>query len=95
MDPLTLGMLAVVGVAFYFLMIRPQKARQKAQRDMIAALGPGARIMTTAGVFGTIAERTDSEVRLEIAPGVVIAIVPEAIAKVVEPAIADSPVDGE
>lgn len=88
MDPLTLGMLAVIGVAFYFLMIRPNKKRQKAQAEMLANLGPGVRIMTTAGVFGTIVGRDDEgQVQLEIAPGVVITMLNAAVAKVVEPAL--------
>lgn len=86
MDPLTIGMLVVIGAAFYFLMIRPSKKRQKAQAQMLANLGPGTRIMTTAGMFGTIVGRNDEdEVQLEIAPGIVITVVTAAIARSVEP----------
>ena len=87
MDITMLLMLAVLGAAFYFMIIRPQKKRQQDQQKMVDALRPGTRIMTTAGVFGTIVERGDEEVRLEIAPGVVIAILPAAVGRVVTPVV--------
>jgi preprotein translocase subunit YajC len=42
--------------------------------------------MTTAGLFGTITALEDTEVELEIAPGVRVRYVKAAIAQVVEPA---------
>ena len=95
MDPLSLLMLVAAGAAFYFLIIRPNKARQAKQRELIAALQPGAEIMTTAGIFGTIAVVTDDEISLEVSPGVFIRILPAAVARVVEPVAeeaADAPV---
>ena len=82
-DLVTIVPLLLLGVVFYMLVLRPQKAKQKAQAQMIAAVGPGAAVMTTAGVFGTVVSTTDDELRLEIAPGVVIRMVPAAIAKVI------------
>jgi preprotein translocase subunit YajC len=75
--------LLLIGVVFYLLVLRPQKARQKAQAAMIAAVAPGSSIMTTAGVFGTVVASSADEVSLEIAPGVVIRMLPAAIAKVI------------
>jgi preprotein translocase subunit YajC len=88
-DPFSLLLIVGAGAAFYFLIIRPGQQRQKAQRSMIAALGPGAEVMTTAGIFGTIAVVTDDAISLEIAPGIFMRILPAAIAKVIEPAVAD------
>lgn len=87
MDPVSLGMLAVLGAAFYFLLIRPQRQRQRAQAQMIASLGPGVRVMTASGLYGTIVERVDGDVRLEVAPGVTVLMADGAIARVVEPAL--------
>ncbi|MGE3810200.1 MAG: preprotein translocase subunit YajC [Candidatus Nanopelagicales bacterium] len=78
--------LIVIAGAFYFLIIRPTQRRQRDQLAVVNALAPGARVMTTAGLFGTVVEVDDSEVSLEIAPGVVVRYVKAAIAKVVEPA---------
>ncbi len=44
---------AIFGV-FYFLIIMPQKKRQRALQEMIASLKPGDRIITTGGVLATI-----------------------------------------
>lgn len=88
MDPLSLLMIVGAGAAFYFLILRPGKQRQAKQQAMIRALQPGVEIMTTAGIFGTIAVVTDDELSLEVSPGVFIRILPAAVAKVVEPAAA-------
>ena len=72
--------------AFYFLLIRPQKVRQRQQAEMVAALAPGAQVMTTAGMMGTIAVVAEDEISLEISPGVFVRMVPAAVAKVIEPA---------
>lgn len=80
----TLLFIVLAGAAFYFLIIRPGKQRQRAQRELITALTPGAEVMTTAGVFGTVVTVTDEEVGVEIAPGVVMRVLPAAVARVVE-----------
>jgi preprotein translocase subunit YajC len=83
-DPFSLLLIVAAGAGFYFLIIRPGQQRQKKQQQLISALGPGAEVMTTAGIFGTIAVVTDDEISLEIAPGVFMRILPAAIARVVE-----------
>ncbi len=49
------GMLLI----FYFLLIRPQQKRQKETRKMITALKNGDRVVTSSGIFGTIAGTKD------------------------------------
>ena len=83
MDPLTILPLVLLGVVFYFLIIRPQKKKQRDQQQLLRSLTPGTEVMTTAGVFGTIVSVSDERYGLEIAPGVVMSIVPQAVAKVV------------
>lgn len=78
--------LLLIVVAFWFLILRPARKRQQEQQAVVNALAPGARVMTTAGLFGTVTAVEDGEVSLEIAPGVVVRYVAAAIAKVVEPA---------
>ncbi len=88
---LGLAPFALIIVAFYFLLIRPQRNRAKKQQEMVAALAPGAEVMTTAGIFGQVAAVTPDQVSVEIAPGVFMRMVPAAIAKVIEPAPQTSP----
>ena len=40
--------------AMYFLMIAPQRKKQKEHEKMLAALGTGDDIVTTGGIYGTI-----------------------------------------
>ncbi len=39
---------------FYFLIIVPQRRRQKALQDMVAAIKPGDRIVTSGGIYATV-----------------------------------------
>jgi preprotein translocase subunit YajC len=73
-------------VAFYFLILRPARTRQNQANAVMRSLEVGARVMTTAGLFGTITALEDDQVELEIAPGVRVRYVKAAIAQVVEPA---------
>lgn len=86
MDSTGLLFLVAAAAAFYFLILRPQKQRQRQQADLVAAMKPGTEVVTTAGMFGTVAVVTDDQVSLEVSPGVFVRMVPQAIAKVVEPA---------
>ena len=86
MDIVALAPIVLLVVAFYFLLIRPQKQRQRQQAEMVSALAPGAQVMTTAGIMGTVAVVAEDELSLEISPGVFVRMVPAAVAKVIEPA---------
>lgn len=51
---ITLAMLAVVVVVFYFFGIRPQKKQEKAAADMRNSLTVGDEITTIGGIIGKI-----------------------------------------
>jgi preprotein translocase subunit YajC len=78
---LALPVLMIVG--FYFLLIRPQRNRQKAQQALLASLEVGDEIMTTGGIFGTIVEIDEDEgtVTVEIAPGTRVRMVRQGISQ--------------
>jgi preprotein translocase subunit YajC len=93
-DPIGLLLLVAAGAAFYFLIIRPGKQRQRAQQELVSSLQPGSEVMTVSGIYGTVAAVTDDEVSIEISPGVFVRMVPGAIGKVIEPKpVEDDPVD--
>ena len=56
-------------VLFYFMLIRPQKTRQRQQTELMKALGVGDEVETIAGIFGTVSRADDDFIWLEIAPG--------------------------
>jgi preprotein translocase subunit YajC len=62
--------LVLMGAVFYFLLIRPQSQRRKAQMQMQNELDVGDEVITTAGIYGTITEIDDDYgiVTLEVAP---------------------------
>ena len=45
--------LLIFGV-FYFLIIVPQRKRQKALSDMVATLKPGDKVVTSGGIYATV-----------------------------------------
>ena len=69
--------------AFYFLLIRPQRNRQRAQQALLASLEVGDEVMTSGGIFGTITEIDEDEgvVTLEIAPGTRIRMLRQGISQ--------------
>ena len=46
-------MVATLGI-FYFLLIRPQKKKEKERTDMISSLQKGDKVMTAGGMYGVI-----------------------------------------
>ncbi len=63
--PLTIGMLVLVVVVFYFLMIRPQKKREKEANEMRDNLRVGDEITTIGGIVGKIVSLRDETFVLE------------------------------
>ena len=60
----TVVMMVVMVAVFYFLLIRPQRKKDKAVKDMLAALKVGDRICTIGGLYGTVAGLKDDSVTL-------------------------------
>ena len=81
----TFLMLAVMGVAFWLLLIRPAQRKQKAQQELVSNLAPGSRVMTTTGILGTIRELGERTTVLEISPGVEMTVLKQAIMRTVNP----------
>ncbi|MCL6632321.1 MAG: preprotein translocase subunit YajC [Alicyclobacillus herbarius] len=76
----------VILALFYLLMFLPQRRNQKRRAEMIRKLSPGAEVMTTAGIFGKVAEVGEERITVQVAPNVAIQMVPQAIANVVKEA---------
>ena len=50
----------------YFLIIRPQRKRQKEHNDLVGALGKGDEVVTTSGMLGKITKLEGDYVVLEV-----------------------------
>ena len=58
--------LILMFVIFYFMLIRPQKKKDKKVKDMLAALKHGDRICTIGGIYGTITGIKDDTIELAV-----------------------------
>jgi preprotein translocase subunit YajC len=75
--------LVLMGVLFYFLLIRPQQRRARAQRDLISSVEVGDEIMTAGGILGTVTAMDDDDelLTVEVAPGTRIRVVKRAVSQ--------------
>ena len=60
--------IAIIGV-FYFLMIRPQQAKAKKEKEFESGLKVGDRIVTKSGLHGKIAELAETTIVVETMSG--------------------------
>jgi preprotein translocase subunit YajC len=89
----TLILIALMVVAFYLLIMRPQRRRQQALAKTLSELTPGARVMLGSGLFGTVVAVGEKQVVLEISPGNELTVLKQAVARVVTPDDEDTEVD--
>ena len=73
--------LALLVVAFYFLLIRPQRVRSKKAQEMMASLQRGDEVITIGGFHGRIKDIRDDALIITIASGVDVKINKSAVSK--------------
>jgi len=61
--------LVLIFAIFYFLMIRPQRKRQKEHQQLMEELQKGERVITTGGIYGQIESLSEDSVILKIESG--------------------------
>jgi preprotein translocase subunit YajC len=82
---ITIVWIGGIALMTWFLFVRPRRRVMARQRALAGSLSTGDQVVTVAGMYGTIAALDGDEVRLEIAPDVVIRVARRAIAGRVEP----------
>ncbi len=60
----------LIGVLAWFLLIAPERKRQKERQIMLASLGKNDKVVTVGGLIGVITKVDDHQVTLRIADGV-------------------------
>ena len=80
----TFGPMILIFVAFWFLLIAPQRKKQKQQAKMLQALEKGAKVKTIGGVFGTVTGVKDDRFVLRVSENVKIEVAKEAVASKIE-----------
>ncbi|RZL19365.1 MAG: preprotein translocase subunit YajC [Pedobacter sp.] len=61
----TIVPMVLIMVVFYFFMIRPQVKKAKDHKKLVAELGKGDKVITTAGMHGKIIDMNDTTFVIE------------------------------
>jgi preprotein translocase subunit YajC len=80
------SMLVMMGVIFaiiYFLMIMPQRKKQKETQNMLSNMKKGDKIVTIGGLLGTVGNVKDTTVMVKIADNTVVEFRKSAIASII------------
>ncbi|GAA1230282.1 preprotein translocase subunit YajC [Prauserella halophila] len=97
MEGLLLPLLLMLVLAVPLIMgTRKQKKAAAQQQELQNSLAPGDRVMTTSGLYATVADTADeSTIDLEIADGVVTTWLRQAIRERIDPMAADEDEDSD
>ncbi len=79
-----IGMFAVLGVMFYFMLIRPQQKQRKEQENLLKNLKTGDKVLMSNGIFGIVSNVKEKSVMVKIADNVKIEVLKTAIGTVVQ-----------
>jgi preprotein translocase subunit YajC len=82
--PFFFYLLPVLFVLFYLIVMRPEKRRAQQERDnLFKGMKKNDKVLTTAGIYGTVISGDDRDIVVEIAPGVQITMLRRAVMEVV------------
>ena len=69
----------LIFVVFYFVLLAPMRKQQKKTKEMLAQLKKGDRVMTSCGIYGTVAQVEDQVVWVKIADTVKVKMAKSAV----------------
>lgn len=72
-------LIVVFGAIFYFLIIRPQRRREREHKRLLQSLKRGDRVVTAGGIYGTIDKIDDDTVILSLEEGAKVRIAKSSI----------------
>ena len=73
----------ILGLIFYFLLIRPQQKKYRKHSDFLSQIKRGDEVLTSSGIFGRIEGLTEQFVILEVADDVRIRILKSQVSSFV------------
>lgn len=79
---LSFAPLILIFLIFYFMLIRPQKAKEKEHQKMLSNIAKNSDVVTNSGIHGTVVNVKDKTVILRIDENVKIEIEKNCIAYV-------------
>lgn len=75
----SIAYLAVMFLAFYVFLIRPQKKHKQERQRLLSELKVNSQVITAGGIYGTITRIKDDTVWLKIADKVEIQILKSSV----------------
>jgi preprotein translocase subunit YajC len=78
---ITFGLIIVI---FYFLIIRPQRKKQKETKDMLSTLRPGDKVATAGGIRGIVKHVKENTVTVKVDDNTKIEFNKSAVSSVLE-----------
>ena len=72
-------MVLIFGV-FYFLMIRPQRKRQKEHQQLVEELKKGDKVITAGGIYGVIESTSEDNIVIKVESGATIRVARGSVA---------------
>ena len=79
-----LPLIILMFIMMYFLMIRPQRKKQKELQDQIEAMKTGDKVVTAGGLHGLVTNIKDRTVILKVADNVKLEFEKSSVATVVK-----------
>ncbi len=76
--------LGLMVALFYFMLIRPQKRREKERQALLGAVKTGDRVLFAGGLLGVVANVKEKTLIVKIADGVKVEIVRGAVSQVLD-----------
>ena len=76
--------LGLMVALFYFMLIRPQKRREKERQALLGAVKTGDRVLFGGGFLGTVANVKDKTLIVKIADNVKVEIVRGSVSQVID-----------
>jgi len=66
--------LVLIVAIFYFIMIRPQRKKQKEHQQLVEELKRGDRVITAGGIYGVIESTSEDSIVIKVESGTTIRV---------------------
>ena len=75
-----IAFLVAIFAIFYFLMIRPQRKRQKEHQHMMDELKRGDRVVTAGGIYGVVESLSEDSIVMKVESGTTMRVARNSVA---------------
>jgi len=72
--------LVLIFAVFYFLLIRPQRKRQKQQQELMGELKRGDKVITAGGIYGVIESVAEDSILIKVESGATMRVSKSSVA---------------